>query len=76
MDSSMSPAVRREALQTEYATLVNSPDRAAKYRRAEEIAEQLAGLDVKVEPLEVPAEFQNAADRTPRERAVTKKASA
>jgi len=76
MESSMHPDTRREALLQEYAGLANSPDRGAKFRRANEVADVLAAdFDVKVDRLAVPAEFQDAADHAPRERAVTKKAS-
>jgi hypothetical protein len=65
----MDPAYK-QALDTERAGLVNSPDRPAKYRRINEIDDQLEAAGFKVDRISAPADLEDTADRSPRERAV------
>ena len=65
----MDPAYK-QALDTERAGLVNSPDRAAKYRRMAEIDDQLEAAGFKVSRVTPPEDLVDTADRSQRERAV------
>lgn len=63
-------SVYKAALETERAALLNSPERAAKYRRISEIDDQLEAAGYKVTRVTAPEDLVDAADRSPRERAV------
>lgn len=60
----------KAALDTERDSLLNSPDRPAKFRRISEIDDQLEAAGYKVARVTAPADLEDAADHAPRERAV------
>lgn len=60
----------KAALDTERESLLTSPERAAKYRRINEIDDQLQAAGYRVTRVTPPADLVDAADHTPRERAV------